>query len=174
VVARLGLASIEEHHPAADHREGVVELEIVEDGAFGNDVFKQGPQVIECFLLHARVLRDFYRQRRKDLTGNAVTNIVAGDFLDRPEDWTPPALTYLAADVKSRLDRALNHLAYDRTDYLAEEEWNLKLAWDELQAAREQFLRGLPACSSHLRDCTRGSRLSWGRHRARPKSPGLG
>ena len=100
--------------------------------------------VIECFLLHARVLRDFYRQQRNALTGNAVTNIVAGDFFDRPEDWTPPALTYLAAVVKTRLDRALTRLAYDRTDYLAEEEWNLKLAWGELQAAREQFLRELP------------------------------
>lgn len=101
--------------------------------------------VIECILLHARVLRDFYRQQRKALPANAVTNIVAGDFFDRPEDWTPPALTYLAVDVKSRLDRALTHLAYDRTDYLAEEGWYLKLAWDELQAAREQFLRELPA-----------------------------
>src|SRR5690242_10409660 len=54
---------------------------------------------IESFLLHARVLRDFYRQQRKFLAGNAVTNIVAGDFFDRPEDWTPPALTYLAVDV---------------------------------------------------------------------------
>jgi hypothetical protein len=92
--------------------------------------------VIECFLLHARVLRDFYRQQRKALTGNAVTNIVAGDFFDRQEDWTPPALTYLAADVKTRLDRALTHLAYDRTDYLAEEKWHLKLAWDERTSCR--------------------------------------
>jgi hypothetical protein len=41
----LELASIEEHHPAPDHREGVVKFEILEDGAFGNDVFQQGPQV---------------------------------------------------------------------------------------------------------------------------------
>ena len=40
--------------------------------------------------------------------------------------------------------RALTHLAYDRNDYLAEEEWNLKLAWDELQEATEHFLRELP------------------------------
>lgn len=100
--------------------------------------------VIECFLLHARVLRDFYRQRRTALAAHAVTNIVAGDFFDRPEEWTTPALSYLAAKVKTRLDRALTHLAYDRTDYLAEEDWNLRLAWDELEAAREQFLRNLP------------------------------
>ena len=45
MMACLEFASIEEHHPAADHRESVVEFEIVEDGAFGNDVLKQGPQV---------------------------------------------------------------------------------------------------------------------------------
>lgn len=106
--------------------------------------------VIECFLLHARVLRDFYCQSRKTLNGNAVTNIVAEDFFDQPKDWMPPTLNYLAVEVKTRLDRALTHLAYDRTDYLAEEEWNLKLAWDELQAAKEHFLRKLPT-----------DRLSW-------------
>lgn len=99
---------------------------------------------IECFLLHARVLRDFYRQRRKSLPKNAETNIVAEDFFDGPADWTPPALTYLTTEVKTRLDRALTHLAYNRTDYLADEEWNLKRAQDELQDAREQFLRELP------------------------------
>jgi hypothetical protein len=105
--------------------------------------------VIECLLLHARVLRDFYRQKRP-LTEIAETNIVAGDFFDKPDDWTPPALTYLAVVVKTRLDRALTHLAYTRTEYLAQEEWNLKLAWDELREAREQFRRAL-----------RPDRLAW-------------
>ena len=45
VVAGLELAGVEQHHPAADHRERVVEFEVLEDGTFGNDVLEQRPQV---------------------------------------------------------------------------------------------------------------------------------
>src|ERR1700741_5418593 len=41
----LEFASIEQHHPAANRWEGVIEFKVVEDGAFGDDVFKQCPQV---------------------------------------------------------------------------------------------------------------------------------
>ena len=44
-MARLKLAGVEQHHPAADHRERVLELEVVEDGARGNDILEQCPQV---------------------------------------------------------------------------------------------------------------------------------
>ena len=43
-LARLQLAGVEQHHPAADGREGVLQLEVVEDGALGDDVLEQGPQ----------------------------------------------------------------------------------------------------------------------------------
>ena len=45
VVTRLELACIEQHHSAANHREGVLELEIVEDRALGDNVFQQCSQV---------------------------------------------------------------------------------------------------------------------------------
>ena len=41
VVTRLELASVEEHDSAADHRERVLELEIVEDGILGDHILKQ-------------------------------------------------------------------------------------------------------------------------------------
>ncbi len=41
MLAGLELAGIEQHHPAADDRKGVLQLEVVEHGTFGNDVFEQ-------------------------------------------------------------------------------------------------------------------------------------
>src|SRR5687768_2979370 len=55
-MARLELAGVEQHHPAADYREGVVELEVVEDGAFGDDVLKEGPQVGDVPLAVAQLV----------------------------------------------------------------------------------------------------------------------
>jgi hypothetical protein len=98
--------------------------------------------VIEVFLLHSRLLRDFSRQQRATLSNLAQTNILAEDFFD--SGWAPPPLTYLAVEVKTRLDRALHHLAYDRVSYLAQDDWDLKRSWDELLDAREHFLQSLP------------------------------
>ena len=36
---------VEQHDPASDDREGVLELEVVEDGAHGDDVFEQRAQI---------------------------------------------------------------------------------------------------------------------------------
>ena len=54
--ARLELAGVEQHHPAADHREGMIELEIVEDGTLGDYVLKQGPQVWDVPLAVAQLV----------------------------------------------------------------------------------------------------------------------
>ena len=56
MVARLELAGIEQHHPAADHREGVLQLEVVEDGALGDDILEQGPQVGDVPLAVAQLV----------------------------------------------------------------------------------------------------------------------
>ena len=45
MVAGLKLAGVKQHHAAADSREGVLELKVLEHGAFGNDVLEQCPQV---------------------------------------------------------------------------------------------------------------------------------
>ena len=44
VMARLKLAGVEQHHAAPDDREGVLQLEVVEDGTRRNDVFEECPQ----------------------------------------------------------------------------------------------------------------------------------
>ena len=43
VVAGLKLAGIEQHHPAANDREGVLQLKVVENGALGDHILQQGP-----------------------------------------------------------------------------------------------------------------------------------
>ncbi len=58
MAARLELAGVEQHHPAADHREGVLQLEIVEDGTLGDDVFEQRPQVGDVPLAVAQLVNE--------------------------------------------------------------------------------------------------------------------
>ena len=58
VPARLKLAGIEQHDPAADHREGVLQLKVVEDGTLGDDVFEQSPQVGNVPLAVAQLVNE--------------------------------------------------------------------------------------------------------------------
>ncbi len=74
VVARLELAGVQEHHPAADGREGVLELEVVEDGALGDDVFEQGPQVGDVPLAVAQLVDE----AALGLPGRDVERLVEG------------------------------------------------------------------------------------------------
>ena len=52
----LELASVEQHHATPDDREGVLQLKVVEDGALGNDVFEQRPQVGDVPLAVAQLV----------------------------------------------------------------------------------------------------------------------
>ena len=74
VVARLELAGVEQHHPAADDREGVLELEVVEDGALGDDVLEQGPQVGDVPLAVAQLVDE----AALGLPGRDVERLVEG------------------------------------------------------------------------------------------------
>ena len=74
VVARLELAGVEQHHPAADDREGVLELEVVEDGALGDDVLEQGPQVGDVPLAVAQLVDE----AALGLLGRDVERLVEG------------------------------------------------------------------------------------------------
>ena len=56
MVAGLELARVEQHHASANHRKGVVQLEIVEDGAFGDDILEQRPQVGDILLAVAELV----------------------------------------------------------------------------------------------------------------------
>ena len=76
VVARLKLAGIEQHHPAANDRKGVLELKVVEDGTLGDNVFEQGPQVGDVPLAVAQLVNEavhgFFRRDVKGLIESAV------------------------------------------------------------------------------------------------------
>ena len=80
VVARLELAGVEQHHPPADDREGVLELEVVEDGALGDDVLEQGPQVGDVPLAVAQLVDE----AALGLRGRDVERLVEG-AVGRPD-----------------------------------------------------------------------------------------
>ncbi len=80
VVARLELARVEQHHPAADGREGVLELEVVEHGALGDDVLEQGPQVGDVPLAVAQLVDE----AALGLSGRDVERLVEG-AVGRPD-----------------------------------------------------------------------------------------
>ena len=76
MVARLKLAGVEQHHPAPDDREGVLELKVVEDGAFGDNVLEQRPQVGDVPLAVAQLVNQavlgFFGRNVKGLIEGAV------------------------------------------------------------------------------------------------------
>ena len=98
---------------------------------------------IEAALIHARALRDFFCRRRKELSKRDETDILAEDFFNDPGDWQMPAFTYLEAK-RVRLNRALAHLAYDRTAYLSDEDWDFQEITNEIHCAWDEFLKRLP------------------------------
>lgn len=100
--------------------------------------------VVEVALLHARVLRDFFIEKRP-LPLIAEAGIIARDFFDNPDEWDPPALTYLANE-RTRLNRSLMHLSYSRIDFkpTKRKEWDFKATSAELTDAWKEFLEKLP------------------------------
>jgi hypothetical protein len=99
----------------------------------------------EVFLLHARVLRDFFNRRRVKLKQYEKTDILAEDFFDESDQWKSPPLNYLL-EKKTQLDRALAHLSYDRLGYekRGEKNWNYRAITSELGEAFKAFWEALP------------------------------
>ena len=58
MVARLKLAGIEQHYPTANDRKGVFQLEVVEDGALGDNILEQGAQVGDVPLAVAQLVNE--------------------------------------------------------------------------------------------------------------------
>ena len=81
VAARLELAGVEQHHPAADHRERVFQLKIIEDGTLGDDVFEQAPQVGDVPLAVAQLVNEavlgFFGRDVKGLIESAIGGLHA-------------------------------------------------------------------------------------------------
>lgn len=95
--------------------------------------------LIESFLIHARVLRDFFCRRR-----HKPDDVIASDFVS---GWTqPPAsdYSYISAQ-KDRLDKALAHLTTTRVRYDSEgKQWDVVTIMREIKPMIERFLAELP------------------------------
>lgn len=94
---------------------------------------------VECFLLHARVLRDFFCS-----SGYKPDDVTAGEFVS---GWSaPPVSDYHTLDgEKERLNKALAHLTTTRVQYETNgKEWNLAAIRQELEDIIRLFLASLP------------------------------
>jgi hypothetical protein len=95
--------------------------------------------LVECFLLHSRVLRDFLcRSKHK------IDDVTAADFVS---GWScPPVSDYYTLDrERERLDKALAHLTATRLQYDSSgKEWDLVAIREELENIIRRFLNSLP------------------------------
>ena len=101
-----------------------------------SDDANQSHLMLEGFLLHARVLRDFLVKSKS----SRCDDVLAEHFLEEPVvcTWSCPHLR----EHKERLDKLLAHLTYTRLD--AEKEWNVTKIHAEIECAWRKFLDALP------------------------------
>ena len=87
VMARLKLAGVEQHHPASDDREGVLELEVVEDGTLGHNILEQCPQVGDVPLAVAQFVNQAVLGfRGRDVKGLIESSVGGPDAQGGVED----------------------------------------------------------------------------------------
>ena len=91
--------------------------------------------VLEGFLLHARVLRDFLVKKNPKLD-----DVLAEHFLEEPLPYLGP-LPYLE-EHRERLNKLLAHLTYTRREY--EKRWDVAKIHTEIDRAWREFLDVLP------------------------------
>ena len=93
--------------------------------------------LLEVFLLHARVLRDFFVKSPSD------DDVSTQHFFDAPSVWVSKANTLCQTLEKERvrLNKKLAHLTYSRLT--EEEEWDFNGIHDELLKAKHEFLDAL-------------------------------
>lgn len=100
---------------------------------------RDASMILESFLIHARVLRDFFCRRRQ-----RTDDVVAADFVN---GWVPPSpldFPYVHAN-KIRLDKALAHLTTTRVEYENEGKyWKVHEIFDEIEKMIIRFLDQLP------------------------------
>lgn len=107
---------------------GITTEEVIEASVF-----------VECFLLHARVLRNFFCR-----SGHKPNDVTAGEFVS---GWSPPLVSdyYTLDGEKERLDKALAHLTTTRVQYdTSGKEWDLSAIRKELEDMIRRFLASLP------------------------------
>ncbi len=96
--------------------------------------------LLESYLLHARVLHDFfYKVPSRD-------DVVASHFVARWDKQRPPQDAYLGnEDRRIRLDKALAHLTLKRLKYdTGEKRWNVDAIRDAIGEPMKTFMEMLP------------------------------
>ena len=95
---------------------------------------------LECFLLHARNLRDFFAPTGKP------DDVLASDFLGRPPRVKMSMLRSRA--VRNRLNKRIAHLSYSRFRFRGG--WNVPTLMTEIDNAMHQFIERLETIDSEL------------------------
>jgi len=90
-------------------------------------------------------MRDFLQER--DNSRHRKDDVLASDFLNRPFDFhNASPVSFLRQDpLKCRLDKALAHLSYHRTEYEHDKTWDVERIFVSLNTGWEHFLTLLPA-----------------------------
>lgn len=90
---------------------------------------------IECFLIHARNLTDFFAPRRS--TQN--DDVLANHFFDNSEVWKSHEsnLCQYIKSQRSDINKTLAHLTYHR---VKPKQWEGARIYDELRKAKDLFL----------------------------------
>jgi hypothetical protein len=97
---------------------------------------------LDSFLLHFRNLRAFLCPKLQRVEAD---DILAGDFLKRPEFFDVADSDALAVD-KKRIDKMLAHVSYNRTKYIndGDEVWMCARLASTMLANFDRFLAALP------------------------------
>jgi hypothetical protein len=85
---------------------------------------------LECFLLHARVIRDFFR------THGSADDVLARDFLNRPPRFRLSLLR--SSTIRRRLNRGVAHLSYSRSRL--GRNWQVRTLLNEINQAMDAFV----------------------------------
>ena len=99
-----------------------------------------GAAILESFLLHARVIRDFLWEDRK----RKPDDVLAIEFFENDEDWKTarPEQGRLLRAERRRLNKALAHLTHARD--VNTSDWDICSIKDELDEGWKAFLTALP------------------------------
>lgn len=100
---------------------------------------------LECFLLHARILRDFFLRHSR-----SHDDVMACDYFDEPNAWWVAVGTpnTVFERLRERMDKQLAHLSLKRADYLDEEyDWrsnDLAELYNAIRELNTRFHNSLP------------------------------
>jgi len=102
---------------------------------------------LECLLLHARNIRDFFAPRGQS------DDVLAADFLGRPLRVAMPLLR--SHSLRTRLNRRIAHLSYSRARL--KRGWQVRTLTAEIDRAMTTFVRRLRASQPRVAKSTFGA-----------------